>query len=61
MEWESAVLRRQEVLINEHRLQALKQELATFIHSKVLAELPVRPNEDDEFFFAGHLLNPHIR
>ncbi|WMT39031.1 DUF6138 family protein [Paenibacillus sp. D2_2] len=60
LEWESAALRRQEVLINEHKLQALKQELAMFIQSKVLAELPVRPNKDDEFFFARHLLNPQL-
>ncbi|MCM3040013.1 DUF6138 family protein [Paenibacillus motobuensis] len=56
----SAAQHRQEVLINEHKLQVLKQELAAFIQSKVLAELPVRPNEDDEFFFARHLLNPQF-
>lgn len=56
----SATQHRQEVLINEHKLQVLKQELAAFIQSKVLADLPVRPNEDDEFFFARHLLNPQF-
>lgn len=56
----AAALRRQEVLINQHKLQALKQELAVFIQSRVLAELPVRPDKDDEFFFARHLLNPHF-
>lgn len=54
----NSTLRRQEVLINDNKLQGLKKALDTFIQTKVMAELPVRPSENDEFFFARHLVNP---
>ncbi|KPN96242.1 DUF6138 family protein [Lysinibacillus sp. ZYM-1] len=50
----------QKELLHEHKLAFMKQELASFIQTKVLAELPVRPSDNDEFFFAQHLVNPHF-
>ncbi|GKS12445.1 hypothetical protein YDYSY3_34450 [Paenibacillus chitinolyticus] len=58
---ESVALRREEVLVNDPKLQALKEKLAAFVRSEVMEELPEQPGEDDDFFFARHLLNPLIQ
>ncbi|KAF9111727.1 hypothetical protein BGX30_007496, partial [Mortierella sp. GBA39] len=60
MEREEGLSTFTEVLIDEDKLAAQKQELEGFIQSKVLRDLPVRPKELDEFFFARHLLNSDL-
>lgn len=50
----------QKELLNDCKLQLMKQELSIFIQTKVMAELPVRPSDNDEFFFAQHLVNPYF-
>ncbi|MGE7111876.1 DUF6138 family protein [Lysinibacillus sp. NPDC047702] len=59
-EHDKTVLCYQKELLNDRKLQLMKQELATFIQTKVMAELPVRPSDNDEFFFARHLVNPYF-
>ncbi|MED4886059.1 DUF6138 family protein [Lysinibacillus fusiformis] len=50
----------QKELLNDQKLAFMKQELVSFIEMKVMAELPVRPSDNDEFFLAQHLVNPHF-
>ncbi len=59
-EYDQTMLCYQVELLHERKLALIKQELATFIQSKVMDELPVRPSDNDEFFFARHLVNPHF-
>lgn len=47
-------------LLNEAKLQQLRQSLENFIQTKILSEPPVLPNEHDMFFFAQHLINPDM-
>ncbi|RCX23778.1 hypothetical protein DFP94_1011380 [Fontibacillus phaseoli] len=47
-------------LLNESKLHQLQQSLEHFIQSKILADLPVLPNDNDMFFFARHLVNPDL-
>ncbi|WP_042473298.1 DUF6138 family protein [Bacillus ndiopicus] len=48
----------QKELLNNGKFTLAKQTLATFIETKVMADLPVRPAEKDGFFFARCLVNP---
>lgn len=50
----------QEELLNNDKLERTKQALTTFVETKVLADLPVRPSDNDEFFFAQYLINPNF-
>ncbi|WP_421648455.1 DUF6138 family protein [Lysinibacillus fusiformis] len=50
----------QKELLNVQKLAFMKQELASFMETKVMAELPVLPSDNDEFFLAQHLVNPHF-
>ncbi len=50
----------QKELLNHQKLALMKQELASFLEKKVMAALPVRPSDNDEFFLAQHLVNPHF-
>ena len=45
---------------NEKKLLDLKNQLDTFIHKKIMPDLPVLPAREDEFFFARLLLNPDV-
>lgn len=47
-------------LLNEAKLQQLRQSLEHFIQAKILSEPPVLPSEYDMFFFAQHLINPDM-
>lgn len=47
-------------LRNEKKLLDLKNQLDTFIHKKIMPDLPVLPAREDEFFFARLLLNPDV-
>lgn len=57
---DKTVCQYQKELLNNRKLESTKQVLATFIETKVMAELPVRPSDNDEFFFAQYLVNPHF-
>ncbi|WP_264986843.1 DUF6138 family protein [Lysinibacillus piscis] len=59
-EHEGRELYYQKELLNHNKLALAKQTLATFIETKVMADLPVRPAEKDGFFFARYLVNPHF-
>ncbi|UHA73439.1 DUF6138 family protein [Paenibacillus sp. 481] len=59
-EWEQSKLRHAQSLLNEEKLQGLKQTLDIFIDTKILSDLPVLPHKNDEFFFAHHLMNPEL-
>lgn len=50
----------QPTLINEPKLNQLKQTLGQFIQTKVLSDPPTLPGEKDYFFFANHLVNPDL-
>ncbi|MGE7988908.1 DUF6138 family protein [Lysinibacillus fusiformis] len=50
----------QKELFDDQRLASMKRELVSFIETKVMSELPVRPSDNDEFFLAQHLVNPHF-
>lgn len=54
------IIHYQKELLNQQKLALTKQELATFIETKIMAEPPARPSDNDEFFFAQHLVNPHF-
>lgn len=47
-------------LLNEAKLQQLRQSLENFIQTKVLSDPPVLPNDHDMFFLAQHLINPDL-
>ncbi|TYP76559.1 hypothetical protein BCM02_103221 [Paenibacillus methanolicus] len=49
-----------EDLRNEAKLEKLKQQLNRFIETKVWKDPPVLPSENDDFFFARHLMNPDL-
>lgn len=59
-EWEQSTLSLNQQFINEPKLSQLKQTLEKFIQTKILSDPPVRPAEDDYFFFASHLVNPDL-
>ncbi|KKO52852.1 DUF6138 family protein [Paenibacillus sp. DMB20] len=59
-EREQSVLRYSQALLNEEKLRGLKQTFDNFIDTKIMLELPVLPKENDEFFFARHLMNPDL-
>lgn len=59
-EQDNTVFHYQEKLLNNRKLELTKEALTTFIETKVMAELPVRPSDNDEFFFAQYLVNPHF-
>ncbi|UZN01092.1 DUF6138 family protein [Lysinibacillus sp. MHQ-1] len=42
----------QKELLNHQKLALMKQELASFLEKKVMAALPVRPSDNDEFFLS---------
>ncbi|GAB0167915.1 DUF6138 family protein [Lysinibacillus sp. CTST325] len=50
----------QKELLNNDKFTLAKQTLATFIETKVMADLPVCPAKKDGFFFARCLVNPHF-
>ncbi|MFB7155667.1 DUF6138 family protein [Lysinibacillus sp. NPDC056232] len=50
----------QKELLNNDKFTLAKQTLATFIDTKVMADLPVCPTKKDGFFFARCLVNPHF-
>lgn len=50
----------QKELLNNDKFTLAKQTLATFIETKVMADLPVCPGKKDGFFFARCLVNPHF-
>ncbi|OZB98287.1 DUF6138 family protein [Paenibacillus sp. XY044] len=60
MEREEGLRTFREVMIDEDKLAKQKRELEGFIQFKILPDLPVRPKELDEFFFARHLLNSDL-
>lgn len=47
-------------LVNNEKLNQLRQSLQKFINSKIMADLPVLPSVDDQFFFSRHLVNPDL-
>lgn len=47
-------------LVNNEKLNQLRQSLQKFITSKIMPDLPVLPNVDDQFFFSRHLINPDL-
>lgn len=49
-----------EQLVNEEKLNQLRQSLQKFIEFKIMPDLPVLPSVDDQFFFSRHLLNPDL-
>lgn len=49
-----------ELLVNGEKLNELRESLQTFITSKIMADLPVLPSGDDQFFFSRHLMNPDL-
>lgn len=57
---ETEPLIHREYLRNEAKLEKLKQQLNRFIDNKVWKDLPVLPSENDDFFFARHLMNPDL-
>ncbi len=59
-EIDGGLINYQEELLNERKLEQSKQELSAFIEKKVMADMPVRPSEKDEFFFAQRLIDPHF-
>ncbi|WP_342534885.1 DUF6138 family protein [Lysinibacillus sp. FSL K6-1151] len=59
-EHDGTMLSYQKKLLHDHKLALVKEQLATFIETKVMAELPIRPSDHDEFFFAQYLVNPHF-
>ncbi|KMZ40927.1 MULTISPECIES: DUF6138 family protein [Bacillales] len=59
-EWKQSVQCHSRHFINERKRESLKQVLDQFIETKIKAELPVRPKERDDFFFAHCLVNPDL-
>lgn len=49
-ERERSKLRHSQCLVNEEKLQGLQQTLRSFIDTEIMEDLPVLPNEKDEFF-----------
>ena len=49
-----------EQLVNEEKLNQLRQSLQKFIEFKIMPDFPVLPSVDDQFFFSRHLLNPDL-
>ncbi|KGR84571.1 DUF6138 family protein [Lysinibacillus odysseyi] len=47
-------------LVNNVKLNQLRQSFQNFITSKIMADLPVLPSVDDQFFFSRHLVNPDL-
>ncbi|MEO4053245.1 DUF6138 family protein [Solibacillus sp. CAU 1738] len=47
-------------LVNNEKLNQLRQSLQKFIASKIMPDLPVLPSVDDQFFFSRHLMNPDL-
>lgn len=47
-------------LVNNEKLNQLRQSLQKFINSKIMADLPMLPSVDDQFFFSRHLVNPDL-
>ncbi|MGG4442616.1 DUF6138 family protein [Brevibacillus fortis] len=56
-EWKQSMQCHSHHFVNERKLESLKQELDHFIETKIMSELPVRPHEKDDFFFAHCLVN----
>lgn len=50
----------QKELLNNDKFTLAKQTLASFIETKVMADLPGCPAKKDGFFFARCLVNPHF-
>jgi hypothetical protein len=59
-QWKQSKLYHSQCLLNEKKLQDLKQTLDIFIDTKILSELPILPKPNDDFFFAQHLMNPDL-
>ncbi|MEK4510860.1 DUF6138 family protein [Paenibacillus sp. FSL K6-2524] len=49
-----------EQLVNEEKLNQLRQSLHNFIKFKIMPELPVLPSADEQFSFSRHLMNPDL-
>ena len=47
-------------LVNNEKLNQLRQSLQEFINSKIIPDLPILPSGDDQFFFSRHLINPDL-
>lgn len=59
-EREQSELRLSHHMVNESKLEELKESLDHFIQTKILSDPPVLPGENDMFFFARHLTNPDV-
>lgn len=59
-EMESEDLTISEQLLNDEKLNQLRQSLQKFITSKIMPDLPVLPSVDDQFFFSRHLMNSDL-
>ncbi|MWV43137.1 hypothetical protein GRF59_05795 [Paenibacillus sp. HJL G12] len=57
---DDSVLHHSMILINEDKRQALKERMDSFIQVKIMPDLPVLPDKNDEFFFARNLMNPDL-
>lgn len=60
IEMEDEDLKICEHLVNGDKLNELRESFQTFIISKIMADLPVLPSGDDQFFFSRHLMNPDL-
>lgn len=59
-EMEDEELTISEQLINEEKLNELRQSLQKFVEFKIRPDLPLLPSADDQFFFSRHLINPDL-
>ncbi|MFG0215415.1 DUF6138 family protein [Brevibacillus porteri] len=59
-EWEQSMQCHSHHFVNERKRESLKQALDQFIETKIMSELPIRPKEKDDFFFAHCLVNPDL-
>jgi len=47
-------------LVNEEKLNQLRQSLQEFITSEIMLDPPVLPSANDQFFYSRHLMNPDL-
>ncbi|KOP69275.1 hypothetical protein AMS62_25720 [Bacillus sp. FJAT-18019] len=47
-------------LVNNEKLNQLRQSIEKFISSDIMPDLPVLPSVSDQFFFSRHLMNPDL-
>lgn len=60
IEMEDKVIKIFDQLVNNEKLDQLRQSLKKFITSKIMSDLPILPSVDEEFFFSRHLINPDL-